>query len=702
TERNTYLHEIRYPTYEQFIRLEKDQRSNPSLSCPCLTSMMKYKDFMQIDYDLHPLCSSNYVKLQELKNPPLNRFLPTDFRALAPQLFHSFTYLCQVSDDYIKKSLISFNASSLVIKESFSQETFNVEIDTFKDTFISSTSRSFARNLAIILNITWSNGIISSRRTNFLFHLAGTNALFTLQFSPLAYLRPENMNELCICSISMRCFSPMSIYFSNDTYLNKLLEVPDFYTGCLQTESIRYSSLMCLFNQSCVDLISFWLNISTLNTLDIHNLNHFSVNATIESIQNEMFVDRWKVSSSHRAFYEQCRPDYCTYTLIEHKSIWLIITIIFGLIGGLMKILKLILPHFVHYIFVLNFCFHHRKNRNMVPKISFPKFSFRSILRRFSRLNLFSSNSSNQNNEHELHDQLLATRIFLIVFIVSVIILTIYSSQVQLTKTVTINNPSIEQYFSLYKIHSETVACPCENIAIQRKTFISLQATFHQVCQSNFVNLNWLYGIYYTSMNREIYVNDFRLIGSSIFGTILSLCQLSFMTVNDGLVDFNAASFVSVKVISEKQLLMQSESLIDVFISTSENAFINALQLVRDTTYANSLLSGFDTSTSVELFSINEKLFKVSLLPRRYNLSTSCTCYNDPTCIEPAGIYNNESKMSLIYEIPGIYVGCYMVEATLKSSLAFLYNQSEIDKFREIIQFDLYSHIQWPTTALNA
>ncbi|CAF4048931.1 unnamed protein product [Rotaria sp. Silwood1] len=157
------------------------------------------------------------------------------------------------------------------------------------------------------------------------------------------------------------------------------------------------------------------------------------------------------------------------------------------------------------------------------------------------------------------------------------------------------------------------------------------------------------------------------------------------MTVNDGLIDFNAASFVSVKVISEKELLMQSESLIDVFISTSENIFINTLQLVRDTTYANSLLSGFDTSTTVELFPINETLIKVRLLPRQYNLSTSCTCYNDPTCIEPAGIYSNESIMSLIYEIPGIYVACYMVEATLKSNLAFLYNQSEIDKFREII-----------------
>ncbi|CAF1374485.1 unnamed protein product [Rotaria sp. Silwood1] len=618
--------------------------------------MMKYKDFMHIDYDLHLLCSSNYVKLQELKNPSLNRFLPTDFRTLAPQLFHSFTNLCKVSNDYIKKSLILFNASSFVIKESFSQETFNLKINTYKDTFISTTTRSFARNLAIILNITWSNEIVSSRRTNFLFHLVATNSLFQLQFSPLSYSKPENMHNLCICSLSMRCFDPMSIYLNNNTHFNKLFEIPGFYTGCLQTESIRHSTLICLFNQSCVDLISFWLNIFTLETLDIHNLYHFSVNSTIESIQNEMFVDRWKVYSSHRAFYEQCRPNYCSYTLIEYKSIWLIITIMLELIGGFMKIMKLILPHFVHYIFLLNFCFCHKKSRTLVLTISFPKFSIRLILRRFSQLNLFSSNSSNQNNERESHDQLLAIRIFLIVFIVSIIILTTYSSQVQLTKTVIISNPSIEQYFSLYKIHSETISCPCENIAIQRKTFISLQATFHQVCQS-----------------------------SSIFGTILSLCQLSFMTVNDGLIDFNAASFVSVKVISEKELLMQSESLIDVFISTSENIFINTLQLVRDTTYANSLLSGFDTSTTVELFPINETLIKVRLLPRQYNLSTSCTCYNDPTCIEPAGIYSNESIMSLIYEIPGIYVACYMVEATLKSNLAFLYNQSEIDKFREII-----------------
>ena len=700
-ERITSLHRIESPTFEQFIYFEQNQRSNPSFSCPCSTLVMNYKDFIQIDYDLHPLCSSDFVQLQRLENPLINQFMPTDLRARAPAFFHSLTAICQISDDYIKNSLISFNTSSILLNKALSPEAFNIEVNTIKETFTSSSSRSFARNLAIILNMTWSNGLMSGRRTNFLFDIGSIDPFATVQFYPLGYTKPGPLREFCICSFSKKCFSEMSIFSRNNTDFIEIFSAPGLYFGCLQTESIRYSTLTCLLNQSCVDTISYWLNISNLKAIEMHNLDHFNINSTLGDSQNAMFVNRWNVSASHRALYDQCQPSSCTYTLVQNNSIWFIITAVFGLIGGLMKILKVIIPHFVQSIYSLKSSCCRQEHREVSSTNTSTTFSFRFIFYRLRQLNFFTSDDPTANSEREIQDQILATRIFFILLIASLVILTIYSSQIQVTKTVNIKNPSIEQYTLLYQSHSQTIICPCTNIVIPRQTFLILQPTFHQVCQSDFLNDKWLNGLFYTALYIDILPHDFRLIGSSIFGTLLSLCQLSLTTINDGLIDFNRSYFPSVKVIPKEELVPQGKSLIDLFISTSENAFVNSISLVRDTTHANSLLSGFDTSTSIELRPGNNGFFKVVLSPRQYNLTKFCTCYNDPTCVVPAGIYDATQNEMLLYSIPGIYIGCYMVEATLKSNLAFLYNQSQIDEFRQLIQFNEYSPIEFNTTALN-
>ena len=54
------------------------------------------------------------------------------------------------------------------------------------------------------------------------------------------------------------------------------------------------------------------------------------------------------------------------------------------------------------------------------------------------------------------------------------------------------------------------------------------------------------------------------------------------------------------------------------------------------------------------------------------------------------------------FEVPGVFIGCYAVEATLQSNLASFYNQSWVIEFRTAIQFETYSPVSVKTTALNA
>ncbi|CAF4845175.1 unnamed protein product [Rotaria sp. Silwood1] len=216
----------------------------------------------------------------------------------------------------------------------------------------------------------------------------------------------------------------MAIY-SNYSFLPvRLLNIPGLFTGCLTDEGIRHSSLICLFNQTCVDLMSYWLNASNVLALDANILNHFTPHSTIDEMVNEVFVDLWNYSASYHDFYQQCRPDRCSYKLSEHNSVWLIVTAVFSLIGGLMKILQIAIPHVLRIIFSLYSRFERWWHRQPPPIIPRSKFSFQIIINRLRQLNLFASEDPTKDDEHEIRGQILSTRIFIIILLLALVILT--------------------------------------------------------------------------------------------------------------------------------------------------------------------------------------------------------------------------------------------------------------------------------------
>lgn len=694
-------HRIEFARYDEFVSLEKEE---DTLSCRCSSLVVTHKDFIHLKYDLHPLCSSDFVKLEKLVYPNANEFFKIDFRTGAKTFFNSLSSLCQISAEYLQSSLMSFNVSTYVVNEAMNLETFTFESHQIIERFLSSTKRSFAQHVAMVFNITRNNGLMSGKRTNFGFDLHyGENDSILIDITPYGYTRSGRVEDFCICWIESSCIAPWTIFKVTEYIPVVVYQFAGLYTGCLSSESIRASTLICFFDQSCVDQISYWLNISHLKSMDRHTLENFDVNTTIRHIENQIFVDRWNISLSHRVFYDQCAPDRCTYTSIERNSIWLIVTIVFGLIGGLMKCLQVVIPYFVKYIFLFSDWYHRRRNGQVRSTISSRKISIEVILRYVRQLNLFPSEDPTGDDERVIRSQIVSSRIFIIVMIISVIILTIYSSQVEQIKTVTIPNPSMEQFKSLYQRYSETLICPCKKINILHQTFLIIQPKYHQVCHSDLINSQWINGISYTGLyanEGSVLSYDFRFLGSAIFATISSLCQLSLTTIDDAMIDFNASSLISTKVIPENQLIPQGQLMIDLFLSTNKDEFVSALQIVRDTIYANVLVSGFQTIGSIEYRPTSDTSYRFIMLPRTYNYTSSCTCSTDRSCIQPTAIYDAYSK-GLLFTIPGMFIGCYMVEAALQSNLAFFYDQQNIDELRQMISFDDYNPASVRTTALN-
>jgi hypothetical protein len=112
-------------------------------------------------------------------------------------------------------------------------------------------------------------------------------------------------------------------------------------------------------------------------------------------------------------------------------------------------------------------------------------------------------------------------------------------------------------------------------------------------------------------------------------------------------------------------------------------SFHTSLETIRDTTQANSLLSGFATSMRVKAIVSNQPNVQIVTSPMEYGSSSSspCSCYTDPTCVMPASLYtvqnlaspNTIQNFTSFYSIPGFFFDCYVVEATLKSNLASMF-----------------------------
>jgi hypothetical protein len=72
------------------------------------------------------------------------------------------------------------------------------------------------------------------------------------------------------------------------------------------------------------------------------------------------------------------------------------------------------------------------------------------------------------------------------------VILLLFTSLNTETRTMTESNPSLSTYMNLESLYSNTLICPCSNMVIPYQTFVSMSATFHQVCSSDFISNSWI------------------------------------------------------------------------------------------------------------------------------------------------------------------------------------------------------------------
>ncbi|CAF1638337.1 unnamed protein product [Didymodactylos carnosus] len=106
------------------------------------------------------------------------------------------------------------------------------------------------------------------------------------------------------------------------------------------------------------------------------------------------------------------------------------------------------------------------------------------------------------------------------------------------------------------------------------------------------------------------------------------------------------------------------------------------------------VLSNILTKYELRLVSILDfAYYHLTTQPSQYNQG-NCTCDNPTKCFELSAIYN--SNFTIEFQISGFYLGCYLTDSLLQSTLECFYPQC-----LKQIQF-YYSSTNYNITPLNS
>ncbi|CAF0872610.1 unnamed protein product [Adineta steineri] len=439
--------------------------------------------------------------------------------------------------------------------------------------------------------------------------------------------------------------------FTGNPAVIQVYTIPEFYYACQPVESLLQSTLKCFYDdQDCLSIIINFYNVSSFNNFTrLNSSSHasrFMRNSTISSLLSEMFIESWSESTNYSSYFAQCQPSSCSYTIAQRNS----------LLETLTTIVASPLSHVVRV---------GTKVRDW-----------------FKKVNVF----EDTNRTITIQQQCVATRVYLLLLVISLFIVVLYTSLIYYLNTFTITKPSLEQYQQLQQRYgSDAVSCPCSRPSITHSSFITLQCEFHPVCTSLFISdlyLQELFQLYNDLDLTYATTNAFTLQGTifSYFQALAALCNLVNDFVNDAEQQYLVSSIISTLMIDSDLFEKETNASLIEFQSTLPNSFLNSLQIIRCLTQGNGFVSAY--STNWYYITKNIVLGAMLYLKPQYYGSDMCNCATSSTCTQSSTPY-----------IKGYLVGCTPLESLLQSTLECLYEQSCIDLLTTYLNMSLSNHL---------
>jgi hypothetical protein len=325
------------------------------LQCPCDNISLTHDLFIKINTTFHQACSSDFVKEPWIKylfsHSTWSALRRADIRVRGAAYFNLLSMLCTLSQTTVNNATDQFLKEVFISPQIISQAEFLLQMDVITHQFKTMTSARFSRTLQLLRDITHGNTFISSYLLNWSWWVRTNDPYGSLPTHPMI------LNNGCSCGTRSDCVESGGIYVSSSGIQN--FTMPGFYVGCSVVETLLRSTLECLYNQTCIDLLHKYgttVDLLPLIPVNVTAMNVtlpsiFQPNTTINDIVNALFVEQWLINVSYPAFYNQCAPIYCSYTFKTRSSFLFIVSQILGLYGGLTVSLQIIIPYIVRLAF---------------------------------------------------------------------------------------------------------------------------------------------------------------------------------------------------------------------------------------------------------------------------------------------------------------------------------------------------------------
>ncbi|CAF3883807.1 unnamed protein product, partial [Adineta steineri] len=620
---------VLHPTQSQFKQLQQDYPQ--TLSCPCTDISMNYSTFITIKPHYHQLCSSDLISDKWIEYivgsiSDDGVYYTNDYRVIGYCQFQLLSMFCQQAQQAIDDALRVFLQTTFISSQILSQQSFRVQLDSVIETWKLTTINTFIRTIELFRTTMQGNQLASgisnnNRTTN---SMSGKSTWYASTYSN------------CLCALSASCHQTIGIYnysSSSKTFMTQY-SIPNFFIGCNPTEALLLSSLECFYNLSCMLEIDHYIKSSKSFNFSALDPNLNSPNETMGNIVNRLMVNTWQPNISFPLYYNQCAPLSCTAQYEDRDNLFLIITSIIGIFGGLSLGLKLII------IIILQF----------IDKI---------LANGIAHLNLSQSIKSifSCTTEHQL-----VHRLHFILVVVTLSIIYIFSAFTSRSITIEIEKPSLSTFKDLETRFYDSLQCSCSQISIKYESFLNVTSRFHSICSSDFVSNRWIKYLYGGIPPIDLYSsNDFMYSAEAQFQILASFCQLSQKIVADALIQLGASDFINTQLLSSSSLDDRIQATINEFQLTMPQLFVRSLSLIRETIGANMLMSILSTNW---VFADSRNTTGTGMMHNIPLKFEGCSCALSSKCVSSSR---------------GMLSGCYALESILQSTLTCLSDQTCID-----------------------
>jgi hypothetical protein len=263
------------------------------------------------------------------------------------------------------------------------------------------------------------------------------------------------------------------------------------------------------------------------------------------------------------------------------------------------------------------------------------------IIRFLIELNLFSDDPF-WSSTLTYREQIVSTRLFIILLSIFVSVVMIYTSLTVQTHEKTFTKFSISDFERLEKEYRNTINVPCSSVSIEYNKFLELSPKYHEVCKSVFVSSKWISSLFLLNATSHN-ILDYRTFSFSQFRSLRLLCRIARQSVKDAHRTFNSTNLINLHLYSRIQFN-------EIASVLSNNLQTNVLNNERRTVNIVSTITGQN-----RLFSALRTNYYIQSVPGSRSYTTFNGAYLDPNqtegfcdcrlkgnqCSYPAGAFYN-------------------------------------------------------------